>query len=112
VVGVARATIAKAQLSFADEPTGAGLFMGDQGQLAAQCLNRLAPGFLNSLRLDGARNAFLLQQEERGRHVLSVIQYDQPDAKCPVILDPLVATEKSSTFEYDCSVAPSAASGS
>jgi hypothetical protein len=82
----------------------AGLFMGDQSELAAQCLNRSAAGFSNSLRLDGAKNAFLLQQEERGRHVLSAVQYAQPDAKCPVVLDALVATEKTSVFEYECSV--------
>ena len=51
-----------------------------------------------------SENAFLLQQEERGRHVLSVVRYAQPDARCPVVLDALVATEKTSAFEYECSV--------
>jgi hypothetical protein len=74
------------------------------------CLDRSSPNVLNSLRLDTARNAYLLQTTEsrdttafRG-NVLYAIRYSA-DSRCPIILDSVRGSRSSAAFEYECTVA-------
>jgi hypothetical protein len=68
------------------------------------CLGRSSPGFLNSVRLEIARNAYLLQTEESRGNVLYAIRY-RGDSTCPIILDSVRGSRRSNSFEYDCTVA-------
>jgi hypothetical protein len=72
--------------------------------MSQPCLGRSSPGFLNSLRLDTATNAYLLQTEGSRGNVLYAIRYSG-DSNCPTILDSVRGFRRSDSFEYECTVA-------
>jgi hypothetical protein len=72
--------------------------------MSQPCVGRSSPGFLNSIRLDAARNAYLLQTEESRGNALYAIRY-RANSNCPVILDSVRASRRSASFEYECTVA-------
>jgi len=68
-----------------------------------QCLDQSTTGFLNRIRLDAQRDAYLVQTSSAAGNVLYVVQYRQ-NARCPVVLDRVVGTRRGASFEYECSV--------
>jgi hypothetical protein len=69
-----------------------------------RCLDQTSPGFLNRVRLDATRNAYLLQIAQSRGNTLYAIKYDG-NSSCPVILDSVRASQGLSAFEYDCGIA-------
>jgi hypothetical protein len=89
----------------------ASVTVGDSRQpsKSPSCLAESSPGFLNRIRLDTARHAYLLQTADARDNVLYAIQYARGLSNCPTVLDSVKHSDGSSphrkVFVYECSVA-------
>jgi hypothetical protein len=89
--------------------TSAAVSDSQQPSKSPPCLGQTSPGFLNRIRLDTARHAYLLATADAHGNALYAIQYERGESNCPTVLDSVTYSDGSNplrkVFVYECSVA-------